>query len=283
MKNIKTLKLAPHAHNLLLTLLGLLITIAFLFPLYWMITTSLKPPGSAFLAPTLFPKNISLNAYVVKNAHGIPLGIYFRNSAIISLGTTLMTILLGIPAAYSLARTKSKFTGILLLVFLVAQMMPSSLVLTPLFIIFNKLHLINTYLSAIFADLTITIPFTVVILRTYFKDIPASLEEAGIIDGCGPMGVFLRIMVPICYPGIIVSAVMSLFMAWGDMIFSLTFLNQERLKPLSLILYNAMGELGVRWEILMAYATIVVAPIVVLFVIAQKYMVSGLSAGAVKG
>ena len=133
------------------------------------------------------------------------------------------------------------------------------------------------------ADATITIPFAVIILRTYFKDIPKELEEAAIIDGCGPWKTFIKIMVPVSSSGIVTALSMSLFMAWGDMVFSLTFLNQESLKTLPLILYKAMGELGVRWEILMAYSTVVVLPILVIFIIMQKYIVNGLTAGAVKG
>ena len=133
------------------------------------------------------------------------------------------------------------------------------------------------------ADATITIPFAVIILRTYFRDIPKELEEAAIIDGCNSWQTFIKIMVPISYPGIVTAMSMSLFMAWGDMVFSLTFLNREELKTLPLILYKAMGELGVRWEILMAYATIVVLPIVVVFVFLQRYIVNGLTAGSVKG
>lgn len=162
-------------------------------------------------------------------------------------------------------------------------MLPSSLILTPLFVNFNKLGLINNHLGVLLADATITIPFAVIILRTYFRDIPKELEEAAIIDGCNSWQTFIKIMVPISYPGIVTAMSMSLFMAWGDMVFSLTFLNREELKTLPLILYKAMGELGVRWEILMAYATIVVLPIVVVFVFLQRYIVNGLTAGSVKG
>ena len=170
-----------------------------------------------------------------------------------------------------------------LFVFLVAQMLPSSLILTPLFVNFSKLGLINNHVGVMLADATITIPFAVIILRTYFKDIPKELEEAAIIDGCGPWKTFIKIMVPVSSSGIVTALSMSLFMAWGDMVFSLTFLNQESLKTLPLILYKAMGELGVRWEILMAYSTVVVLPILVIFIIMQKYIVNRLTAGAVKG
>lgn len=267
----------------ILLIAGIVLTCIFLFPLYWMVTTSLRPPGESFSNPSFFPSRIVFDSYILKNEHGVSLFTYFKNSLIISSGATLLTLLLGVPAAYGLARFKSNLVSILLFVFLVAQMLPSSLILTPLFVNFNKFGLINNYLGVILADATITIPFVVIILRTYFKDIPKELEEAAIIDGCGPFRTFMSIMVPISYPGLVTATSMALFMSWGDMVFSLTFLNQEKLKTLPLILYKAMGELGVRWEILMAYSTIVVLPIVIVFICLQKYIVSGLTAGSVKG
>lgn len=266
-----------------LGIIGIIITLIFLFPLYWMITTALRQPGETFSNPTFFPRSISLEAFKMESYNGTGLWDYLRNSVIISVGATVLGIVLAVPASYGLARFKSKFVGIMLFIFLVAQMLPSSLILTPLFINFKNVGLINNLLGVILADATLTIPFSVIILRTYFKDIPKELEEAAIIDGCGQWKVFLKIMIPISYPGIATATVMSLFMAWGDMVFSLTFLNKEQMKPLSLILYKAMGELGVRWEILMAYSTIVVLPIAIVFIFMQKYVVSGLTAGSVKG
>ena len=148
---------------------------------------------------------------------------------------------------------------------------------------FKKLGILNNYLSAILSDATLTIPFSVIVLRTYFKDIPKELDEAATIDGCNAWQTFLKVMLPICKPGVATAVSMSLFMAWGDMVFSLTFLTKEELKPISLILYKAMGELGVRWEILMAYATLIVLPILIIFIFMQKYIVSGMTAGSVKG
>lgn len=276
-------KLNEKQRSVCLGFIGIIITLIFLFPLYWMVTTALRQPGETFSNPTFFPRSISFEAFKMESYNGTGLWDYLKNSAIISVGATALGIILAVPASYGLARFKSKFVGIMLFVFLVAQMLPSSLILTPLFINFKKLGLINNLLGVILADATLTIPFSVIILRTYFKDIPRELEEAAIIDGCGPWKVFLKIMAPISYPGIATATVMSLFMAWGDMVFSLTFLNKEQMKPLSLILYKAMGELGVRWEILMAYSTIVVLPIAIVFIFMQKYIVSGLTAGSVKG
>lgn len=277
------MKLKESKKRILLTVFGIVITLIFLFPLYWMVTTSLRPLGETFSNPSFFPSKISFESYVLKNEHNISILTYLKNSCIVSAGATILTILLGVPAAYGLARFKNKMISVALFIFLVAQMLPSSLILTPLFVNFNKLGLINNHLGVLLADATITIPFAVIILRTYFRDIPKELEEAAIIDGCNSWQTFIKIMVPISYPGIVTAMSMSLFMAWGDMVFSLTFLNREELKTLPLILYKAMGELGVRWEILMAYATIVVLPIVVVFVFLQRYIVNGLTAGSVKG
>lgn len=280
---IKKKRLTDKQKSVLYSIIGIVITLLFLFPLYWMVTTALRQPGETFSNPTFFPQSISFESFKMESYNGTGLFTYLKNSVFIAVGATGLGILLSVPASYGLARFKSKFAGVMLFVFLVAQMLPSSLILTPLFIIYSKLGLINNYLGTILADATLTIPFSVIILRTYFKDIPKELEEAAIIDGCGAWKTFIKIMVPISSPGIATATAMSLFMAWGDMVFSLTFLNKEHLKPLSLILYKAMGELGVRWEVLMAYSTIVVLPIVIVFVFMQKYIVSGLTAGSVKG
>lgn len=269
--------------SILLSVIGIVITMAFLFPIYWMITTAIRQPGETFMNPTFFPRSFSLESFKIEAHNGVGLFTYMKNSVIIAFSATVLGIVLSVPASYGLARFKTRFVAILLFIFLVAQMLPSSLILTPLFMTFKKLGILNNYLSAILSDATLTIPFSVIVLRTYFKDIPKELDEAATIDGCNAWQTFLKVMLPICKPGVATAVSMSLFMAWGDMVFSLTFLTKEELKPISLILYKAMGELGVRWEILMAYATLIVLPILIIFIFMQKYIVSGMTAGSVKG
>ena len=276
-------RMSDRRREIWLTIIGIFITCLFLFPLYWMITTAIRRPGETFANPTFFPRSFSLQAFRMEDSNGIGFFTYLKNSIIISVGATALGVGLAIPAAYGLGRFKTKMVGVVLFIFLVAQMLPSSLILTPLFINFKKLGLLNNLLGTILADATLTVPFSVIILRTYFKEIPKELEEAAIVDGCNSWQAFVKVMVPVCKPGIATATAMSMFMAWGDMVFSLTFLNKEELKPLSLILYKAMGELGVRWEILMAYSTIVVLPILIVFIFMQKYVVSGMTAGSVKG
>lgn len=269
--------------SILLSVIGIVITMAFLFPIYWMITTAIRQPGETFMNPTFFPRSFSLEAFKIEAHNGVGLFTYMKNSVIIAFSATVLGIVLSVPASYGLARFKTRFVAILLFIFLMAQMLPSSLILTPLFMTFKKFGILNNYLSAILSDATLTIPFSVIVLRTYFKDIPKELDEAATIDGCNAWKTFLKVMLPICKPGVATAVAMSLFMAWGDMVFSLTFLTKEELKPISLILYKAMGELGVRWEILMAYATLIVLPILIIFIFMQKYIVSGMTAGSVKG
>ena len=269
--------------NAIFLIIGIGVTCLFLFPLYWMITTSIREPGSTFTNPSFFPESVQFSAYVMQTENGVSIWSYFMNSVVVSLGTTILTIILAIPAAYAIGRFNLKIVSPIIFVFLVAQMMPSSLILTPIFVTFSNLGLINNHIGVMLADATITIPFSVIILRTYFKDIPKELEEAALIDGAGPYTTFLKIMIPVTFPGIITAISMSLIMSWGDMVFSLTLLTRDRLRTLPLILYKAMGELGVRWEILMAYATIVIIPIIIMFVFLQRFLISGLTAGSVKG
>lgn len=280
---MQRIKLNERQKRIFWGILGIAAALIFLFPLYWMLVTSVRPAGESYVSVSMLPSKIDLSNYVMQKRGNVSVITYFKNSVLISMGAMLFTVILGIPAAYGIGRYKSRASSLMLFIFLMAQMLPSSLILTPLFINYNKLGLINTRIAVMLSDVTLTIPFSVIILRTYFKNIPKELEEAAIIDGCGNFKTFTHIMIPMCYPGIVTAMVMSLFMAWGDMIFSLTFVMDEKKRTLPLILYKAMGELGVQWELLMAYSTIVVLPILVVFVFSQKYIVSGLTAGSVKG
>jgi len=269
----------------LYNIIALIVTGVLLFPLYWMIISSLKNTGEIFASPpTIFPRALYFDAY--KGAFsGANSGLlrYFLNSVIIAGFTMILTLILAVPAAYGLARYRLRFFNLILFIFLMTQMLPSSLILTPLFISFSKINILNTYLAAILADATITIPFAVIILRTYFLNFPKELEDSARIDGCNIFTTFIKIAVPITYPGIFVSAAISFLMAWGDLIFALTFINDDILKPISLSLYNTMTETGTEWNRLMACSTVIVLPVLLMFIFLQKYLVSGLTAGALKG
>lgn len=269
--------------KLMLFVVGGLIFCVFIFPLYWMLVTSLKTQVEIFQIPTpLWPRNLTLAAYVKQIASSSDTLQGFRNSVIISVGTMLIATALSIPAAYGLARFRFRARKIIVLLFLITQMLPSTLVLTSLYIMFSGINLLNSYWAPILADATIGIPFSVIILRTYFISIPKELDEAAKIDGCGYFSAFFRIMLPIAKPGIVVAAVFSFMYAWGDLIYGITFITDPTMRPITSSIYNYVQQYQTLWNSTMAFGIIAISPVIVIFIFMQRYIVSGLTNGAVK-
>ena len=162
------------------------------------------------------------------------------------------------------------------------QMLPSTLVLTSLYIMFSKLKLLSSYWSPILADATLGIPFSVIVLRTYFISIPKELDEAARIDGCGSVSAFTKIMLPCAKPGIVVAAVFSFVYAWGDLIYGITFMTNPLKRPITSSIYNYVQQYQTLWNSTMAFGIVSILPVVLIFIFMQKYIVSGLTNGAVK-
>ncbi|MFC5468576.1 carbohydrate ABC transporter permease [Cohnella suwonensis] len=270
----------------ILPLVSIILVALFLFPLYWLIVTSLKAEGEIFRSPpTWFPHTVYVKAYT-EQLSGSSYNIFegFKNSAIIAFGALAISTLLAVPASYGLARFKIPGTHLFLLLFLVTQMLPASLILTPLFIQFKHLGLIgSSYWGTILANATAGIPFSVVTLRTYFATLPKELEESAKIDGCGLFMTFVRIMIPIAVPGVVVAMVFSFLFAWGDLIFGMTFIGNEHMRPITAGIYNFLGFQSTSWNNTMAFGTVSIIPVVLIFIFIQRYIVSGLTNGAVKG
>ena len=252
-------------------LLGAVIFIIFIFPLYWMVVTALKTQVEIFEIPTpLWPRNLTLEAFQDQLSASSDTLRGFKNSAIIAVGATVISTVLAIPAAYGLARFRFKAKKALILFFLITQMLPSTLVLTSLYIMFSGAKLLNTYWAPILADATLGIPFSIIILRTYFLSIPKELDEAANIDGCGYWQSFFRIMLPIARPGVVVAAVFSFVYAWGDLIYGITFITDPNMRPITSSIYNYVQQYQTLWNSTMAFGIIAISP------------VSGLTNGAVK-
>ena len=266
------------------TVLAVIVSVMFLFPLYWMLACSLKTEVDIFKSPpTLIPTSLYFDAYLDLIGGKYDMFRACINSIIISISAMALSVVLAVPAAYGLARFKFKGRKLFIMSFLITQMLPATLVLTPLFIIFNKMALLNSFISPVIADATIGIPFSVLILRTYFLTIPKELDDSAKIDGCNSLTAFTRIMLPIAYPGVIVATVFSFLFAWGDLIYSLTFINKQSMRPLTAGIYNFVGQYGIQWNRVMAFGFVTVLPVVLIFIFMQKYIVSGLTSGAVKG
>ncbi|GGG83290.1 carbohydrate ABC transporter permease [Paenibacillus radicis (ex Gao et al. 2016)] len=270
----------------LLPLFGIIVTAVFLFPLYWLAATSFKTEAEIFQTPqTWFPHQFQIESYT-EQLTGSSVDIFagFRNSLAISVGALIISTLLAIPASYGVARFRFPGRHLFVLLFLVTQMLPASLILTPLFLLFKQLGLIGpSYWSTILANATAGIPFAVIILRTYFVTLPKELEESAKIDGCNTLTTFFRIMLPIAVPGVVVAIVFSFLFAWGDLIYGMTFISKESLRPITAGIYNFLGFQSTSWNNTMAFGTVSIIPVALLFIFVQRYIVSGLTNGAVKG
>jgi len=273
-------------NRIIFNLITIVILVIFLFPIYWMINTSFKSVDEIFARiPTFFPQNPTLEGYYhqlfVRGT--VPFWRTFMNSVIIASLATIISAGLATFAAYGLARFKLRFTESILFVVLLAQMIPGVLFLSPMFISFQRMNVLNTYFAPVMFTALQSVPFCIIVMRPYFLTIPKELEEAAKIDGCGKLKTFFRVMVPISYPGIIVSAAFTFLWGWGDLMGSLTFIRSETMLPLTVNMFNAITEDGVRWNSLMAFAVILTVPVVAIFVSLQKYLISGMTSGAVKG
>ena len=264
-------------------IIGFAIFAVLLFPLYWMVVTALKTQVEIFEIPTpLWPRNLTWEAFQDQLSASSDTLRGFKNSAIIAVGATLISTILSIPASYGLARFRFNGKKAFILFFLITQMMPSTLVLTSLYIMFADVGLLNTYMAPILADATLGIPFSIIILRSYFLAVPKELDEAASIDGCGSVKSFFLIMMPLARPGVIVAAVFSFVYAWGDLLYGITFITDPNMRPITSSIYNYVQQYQTLWNSTMAFGIIAISPIVLIFIFMQKYIVSGLTNGAVK-
>lgn len=271
--------------NILLCIASLLIMAVLLFPIYWIVVTSLKNEKEIFqIPPTFWPTVLNLKSYAAQVATGdFNMFQSFANSFVISIGATAVSVLLSVPASYGIAKYRFRGKNLMMLGFLVTQMLPVAVLLTPMFIMFRNMHIYNTPLAAILADATIGIPFSVLILKNYFASIPKELEEAAYIDGCTRFSAFVRVLIPIAKPGVMVCAIFSFLYAWGDLAYGMTFIIDQQKRPITAGIFNFMGQYGTKWSYLTAFAVVTIIPVALIFIFMQKYIISGMTSGAVKG
>jgi multiple sugar transport system permease protein len=247
-----------------------------------MLITSIKLPSEIVTSPPIFiPRNPTLNAYYTVFTEWA-MGRYLRNSLIISFSAMAMTTTLGILAAYGLARFQIKGLRIFLLVLLVSQLLPDVSLVLPLFIIFKRIGLLDKFSGVILANVMLQLPFVIVILRPYFLKIPKTLEDAARIDGCSFVGALLRIIIPLALPGIIAAAILTFLFTWGEFVFALTFLSRNEMQPVTIAVYNAIDQYGIRYDHLMASSVVAIIPVVLIFIFLQRYIRGGLMVGGLR-
>jgi multiple sugar transport system permease protein len=259
----------------------LLLVVVFLLPLLWVFGISLKTRAQTFSMPPLLIWKPTLANYAAVLTRGEFLSA-FANSLIVSTGAVLASLIVGVPAAYAFARIRFAGKSFLFFSLLVMRMLPPIAVLLPLFALFNKAGLINTRLSLVIAYTTFSLPLIVWIMRGFFEDLPAELEEAARVDGATRGGAFLRVMLPLARPGLVTAAILSLLLAWNDFLFAAVLTsNSTRTLPVLLAGY-AGADTGVEWGQITASGVLVVLPVILFSFAVQKHLVTGLSAGAVK-
>jgi multiple sugar transport system permease protein len=264
--------------NLLYSLLTLLVVVVFAFPFLWMLLASFKTQAQILSSDDLF-----VFTPTVKNYINVFLQYDFMkfiiNSMLVALGSTLLSLLLGLPAAYAIARHHLHKLG---LIILVARIIPGITFLIPWFILFSKVNLVDTYTALILSHMLVGLPFIIWIMISFFEGLPTEIEEAGLIDGCTHHQVFLRVILPISGPGVITSSLLSFIFSWNNFMFSI-ILAGDKTKTLPIAVFNFMSYSEINWGALMAAATIITLPVLIIALLAQRYIVSGLAAGAVKG
>jgi multiple sugar transport system permease protein len=260
---------------------AVVIGLMFLFPLYWLFMYSFKSLDEVLIV-SFFPLRPTLQPWRDQIANREFMQSLY-NSVFIASFAMCISFVLGITAAYGIGRFNIPGKNALMLLFLVTQMLPATLLLTPLFLTYSNLNLLNTYMAPALAISAGSIPFVVVTLRPYFMSIPKELDDAARIDGCNAFTAFILIMIPIIRSGIITIIVIAFLHGWNDLIYSMTFNVNEDMRPLTANISRFLNQYGTRWNSIMAYGMILVIPVTLAFVFLQKYIVGGLTSGAVKG
>jgi len=263
---------------IVLTLFFIFVT----FPIYWIVITSFKPESEIFRLPIrYFPVNFTFSNYLsLINDTKIPL--FFLNSLIVSSATAIFVLVISIFSGYSLSRFQFKGRGTVFGVFLLTQMFPLVLLIVPLFVIFSKFHLIDTLYSLIFVYTVFNIPFCSFLMKGFFDSVPKEIEEYALIDGCGRVSSLFRVVLPVMIPGMVATFIFAFISAWNELIFGVVFLNSESVKTLPVGLNFFIQKYDISWGLMSAGAVISLIPIFIMFGFIQKFLVEGLTQGAIK-
>ncbi|MFN7026637.1 MAG: carbohydrate ABC transporter permease [Pseudorhizobium sp.] len=271
------------SRNRLMLAIAIIMAAIYLFPLYWMYLTALKTGSEMFATPPSFwPSTAQWNTFVyVWESRNM--GRYLWNSTFIAFGSVALIAVLGTGCAYVLARYRNRWVDVGLFLILMLQVLPASLMITPIFVGFSQVGLLDyPRFAVILAIAAKSMPFFVVLVRATFMAVPMELEEAALVDGNSRTGAFFNIVLPLARNGILVSAILIFMQAFGEFVYSKSMIQSIELQPASVGLNSFMGPNTSEWNNIMAYATMYVTPILAIFVLLQRRIVSGLTSGALK-
>lgn len=273
--------------KILLNGAGVLVFLYAIFPVYWMVSTGFKTNDQIFTTEFIpFPTEFTLEHFSRVLTEGVAnnsIWLYMRNSAIVALGTVLIGSVFALLSATAIARFRFKGRGTFLITLLIVQMLPAEAMLIPLSVMIKRAGLGDQLLGIIIAQVAVTLPFGIWMLRTFVAAVPKTLEEAAWIDGASRMTTFWKVLFPLVAPGLVATSIFSFITAWNDLIFALYLMSSSDGYTMPVALQYFFGQKGVDWGSIMAGSTLMTIPVVIFFLLVQRRMVSGLVAGAVKG
>ncbi|GGP21125.1 carbohydrate ABC transporter permease [Silvimonas iriomotensis] len=265
-----------------LFVIALIVTAIYLFPLYWMYITVFKSAAEMFqYPPTFWPQHGESHIWQVFTERGM--GKFLWNSFIIACGTTAVTVFVGTGAAYALASVQNRWTGFAIFAVLVLQALPSSLMVTPIFTAFKGLGLLDTpRLAVVIAQITKTLPFYIVLCRASFVQIPRELRDAALVDGASPARAFFGVILPLAVNGILVTAILVFLQSFGEYVYARSLILDDQYQTATVGLSAFIGATKIDWIGIMTYSAVFVTPILIAFMLLQRRIVAGLTAGALK-
>ena len=262
-----------------------IILLFLLFPLYWVLMTSFKTNMEAYRSvPTFIPAEPTVQSYINLFTKNNDFFVYYKNNFIVSGATALITTVLAILSGYALSRFHFRWNAWVTAALLSSQMFPVVSRMISLYDLMNKMHLINTHPGLIFALTAAMLPFTVMLMSSFFDGVPREVEEAAYVDGASRLQVLWRIVTPLVKPGMLAVAFYAFLMTWDDYLHAVTLIQNDALRTMSAgVAMRYLGELSYDWSLINTISIVGTVPMLILFFFFQKYMVKGLVAGAVKG
>lgn len=269
-------------YRVLLYLAAIAVGLFSVFPLAWMVITSIKPTDQILTSvPVFWPTSPVVTRYVEVIERGFL--TFLRNSLVVSVSTTLIGVAVAAFAGYTLARFDLPLKRYLLLLVLSVQMFPLVVLIIPFFSVMRSLGLLDSYIGLVITYLSFSTPLAVWILRGFFQGIPQDLEEAAMVDGATRMGAIMRVVMPLAGPGLAACGIFVFIAAWNEFIFALTFISDEDMRTLPVALQSFIGRGQTDFGAIMAMSTLFTAPVVIFFLLVHRRLTSGMVAGAVKG
>jgi multiple sugar transport system permease protein len=267
------------------TLVGIALVAVYLFPVFWMASTSLKSEADIYASPPqLFPSPPEWEVYQEAVFDNPAVLKAIRSSLIISLGTMILTLVMAAPAAYALARLRLRGGALVVLLLLITQLLPAIVIAGPLFVLFSRIDLVNSYPALILADTTITLPFAVIVLRPFFLGVPRELADAAALDGCGHARTLWHVYLPLSATAVVALAVLAFVAAWNDYYWPLVVVTTDDMRTLPVGIPRFTGaDLDVQWQATMAAATMGTLPVLALYVVAQRWFLEGIGRSGLKG